>query len=142
MKENHNKYRQTINTPCLQPPLRNELGLDGNTSAGRDILNGNYQPPTNTSKYTKELLLQLKRFQIKQPFPEAKITSSLYQSGWKAMNEHISSGLSGIHFGHMKSCAMDSDLSDFESSLSNIPYTTGYTPPEWQTDTLVMIKKG
>ena len=57
------------------------------------------------------------------------------------MNESTSAGISGLHFGHLKTCAEDNLLSHFESSVSNIPYSTGYSPKSWQESIIVMIKK-
>ena len=41
----------------------------------------------------------------------------------------------------MKTCAKDNLLSDFESSISNVPLITGYSPSLWQESIIVMIKK-
>ena len=56
------------------------------------------------------------------------------------MKESTSSGKSGRHFGHMKACSEDKLLSDFESSISHIPYSTRYSPVSWQEGAIVMIK--
>ena len=57
------------------------------------------------------------------------------------MKEKTSSGSSGLHFGHLKTCTYSSFLSEFESSISHVPYVTGYSPQEWQMGINVMIKK-
>ena len=41
----------------------------------------------------------------------------------------------------MKACASDPVLSEFESSVSHIPFTTGYAPTPWKEGIIVMIKK-
>ena len=43
------------------------------------------------------------------------------------MKERISDRISGIHFGHVKACALDDILSGFEESLSNISYISGFS---------------
>ena len=57
------------------------------------------------------------------------------------MKERTSAGISGIHFGHLKACALDNVLSDFESSLSNVSYISGYSPNSWKNGGNVMIHK-
>ena len=57
------------------------------------------------------------------------------------MKENTSAGISGLHFGHMKTCAMDKTLTDFEAALCHIPFTTSYSPDKWRTNVSVMIKK-
>ena len=57
------------------------------------------------------------------------------------MKEKTSAGISGLHFGHMKTCAMDKTLTDFEATLCLIPFTTSYFPDKWRTNVSVMIKK-
>lgn len=56
-------------------------------------------------------------------------------------NEHTSAGISGQHFGHLKTCALDNLLASFESSICNVPLTTGYSPIIWQDSIIAMIKK-
>jgi hypothetical protein len=57
------------------------------------------------------------------------------------MKEYTSAGISGLHFGLMKACAMNEFTSQFESSLSHLPYLTGYSPNEWNFGVNIMIKK-
>lgn len=57
------------------------------------------------------------------------------------MKEYTSSGGSTLHFGHMKAAASSEFLSKFESSIAQIPYSTGYSPSLWQKGTIVMIQK-
>ena len=57
------------------------------------------------------------------------------------MKERTSVGISDIHFGQMKSCTKDPFLTDFESSLANVPYSTGYSPLNWKVGVSVMINK-
>ena len=49
------------------------------------------------------------------------------------MNEYTSAGLSGIHFGHLKSCAKDQFLSSFEASLAQIAFGSGTPAESWTT---------
>ena len=57
------------------------------------------------------------------------------------MKETTSAGKSGVHFGNLIACAEDEQLAQFESSVSQIPFLTGYSPTLWKEGTIVMIKK-
>ena len=142
MIENEKKYRQTSNTPCMQGQLQRDLQYDALTEAGKEILRGEYNAPQGTDQYTKELLSQLKTipYQYDRP-PEAHISQKTYKEGWKKMKEATSAGISGLHFGHMKATTFDEGLIEFESAISSIPFTTGYSPPKWQYGVMVMLQK-
>ena len=142
MIENEKKYCQTTNTPCMQGKLVEDLRYDALTEAGRKILDGTYECPPNTNQYTKEFIQQLQMipYQYDRP-PEAYVSQKLFKEGWKKIKEATSAGISGLHFGHMKTAAMDNGLADFESALSTIPYATGFSPPQWQYGIMVMLQK-
>lgn len=140
MDENDDKYRQTEQTPCMRDPLRTLLGRYGTTLACDQILNGTFIPPTNTDQYTKEFLTHLQRDNRAPPLA-THLSTEVFQSGWRKMKEQTSSGISGLHFGHLKACAMNSFLANFEASYSNIPYVTGFSPLDWQKGVQIMIQK-
>ena len=141
LQENKKKYLQIRHTPCLVEPLKSELGWEAQTLAGEQILEGTYQVPDHSNPYTQQLFDQLKTAEVTHEFEPAQITSKVFADGWKKMNERTSAGISGLHFGHLKSCAKDSFLSSFEASIANIPYTTGYSPANWSTGVSVMLHK-
>lgn len=140
MQENESKYRQTENTPCMREPLRTALGI-GTSQVSDLILAGTYTPPANTDTYTKELLRELQRDNRAVTSYSPDISTGSFRNGWRKMKEPTSAGISGLHFGHMKACTYSNLLSNFEASISNIPFITGYSPPPWQTGILVMIQK-
>jgi hypothetical protein len=142
MEENKRKFRQTQQTPCMREPLRGLLGNLGNTIHGIEILEGRFQPPDSTPQYTREFIAQLQK--PPQLFPPpliASMTTKEFQSGWRKMKETTSAGISGLHFGHLKSCSHDKFLSNFEASLASIPLASGYSPQSWQYGVNVMIQK-
>ena len=47
----------------------------------------------------------------------------------------------GLHFGHLKASATNPILSEFESSISHVPFWTGYVPEQWKEGIIIMIKK-
>ena len=139
--ENRKKFTQTNNTPAMHGPLAEELGYDGTSAVCQQILEGTYIPPLGTNEYTIAYLEELKRpVQIHLP-PKAEVSTPTFQDGWEKTNEHISSGLTGIHFGHIKACALDDVLSDFEATMCHIPYSTGFSPGEWKNSINTMIQK-
>lgn len=141
MEENKKKYLQANNTPCLVQPLRQKFEEDNIQQSIKAILDGSFQVPTGSHPMAQEFFNELKRTEIKIPFKHRHITTKNFQEGWKKMKEKTSAGISGLHFSHMKACAMDPFLAEFEASLANIPYYTGFSPPQWEKGVSVMIHK-
>ena len=139
--ENFAKFSQTNNTPPMKPPLSTLLGYLGISPACQAILNGTFTPPPDTDIYTREFLQHLKApKQLLNP-PIASISAKDFQEGWSKMKERTSSGISGIHFGHMKACATSPWLSTLEATLAHIPYSTGLSPEKWKKSINVMLEK-
>ena len=138
---NKKKYLQSRFTPCLEDPLRTELGFDGDTAAGRAILDGTYIPPDGVHPYATEFFNQLQRPTINHEFQATEITAEAFKEGWKKMKEKTSAGISGLHFGHMKTSSTDPYLAQIEANIANIAYTTGYSPRQWHLGVSVMLKK-
>ena len=142
IQENIKKYRQTEDTPCMINPLREELGYTGTTMATEEILQGTYTYPTGTSRYSRELLQEFSRKETLSTLPpDPIVTTDEFVQGWQKMKEQTSSGISGLHFGHMKACTFSTTLANFEATLSHIPYVTGYVPTVWKKGVCCMIKK-
>ena len=141
--ENDKKYSQTNNTICMTEPWRTLLGKTGTTAFCDSILAGTAELPDDTPIYTRELFQQLRQVHPTQNTAvNHGITEEEFKEGWKLMKEKTASAsLTGLHFGHLKTCAMDASLTAFESSLANIPFSTGYSPQQWQESVIVMIKK-
>jgi hypothetical protein len=142
LEEFESKFRQTETTPSMQEPWLSILGYNGKTQGSRDILNGNLQFPDGTSEYTKDFFRALKTEpNITYPAPSATMSTPEYQQGWKKMKERTSAGISGITFGHMKACSEDRELSDFEATISHLPYSTGFVPDKWKQGVCCMLPK-
>jgi hypothetical protein len=142
MEENEKKYRQTEASPCMQEPLCSELGYLGISESCNQILAGTYQPPEGTNIYTRELLQHMKCLPIQHPIDKAEITTQMFKDGWKKIKENTSAAsISGVTFGHMKACAQDEFLAEFEAAMANLPYATGFSPEQWQKGITLMIRK-
>ena len=137
------KFRQTEQTPSMQEPWLSILGFNGKTRGAQDILNGTLEYPPGNSDYTIDFIKELQgELTIHHPAPQAIMETASYQQGWKQMKERTSAGISGITFGHMKACAEDLELSNFEATISHIPYTTGFLVPElWKQGVCCMLPK-
>lgn len=57
------------------------------------------------------------------------------------MKEKTSSGISQLHFGHLKACSQNTFLSDFEATLSHIPYYSRLSLDVWKKCVNVMLQK-
>lgn len=139
--ENAAKYSQTNITPLMSGQLAAEIGFLGTSPARKQILQGNYEPPPNTSQYTSEFLQHLKKPPNIQQCPKAYVLTEDFREGWKKMKEQTQAGDSGLHFGHMKACAQSQFVSDFEATMSHIPHYSGLSPEIWKTSVNLMLQK-
>lgn len=140
LEGNLDKFTQTERTPAMVGQLLADLGFDGDTDMGRQILAGTYTPPLDLDQYSKEYLKELAAPLLRDT-PPAIISTQTFREGWTKISEFISSGLSGIHYGHMKACTKSQLLSDFEATICHIPYATGYSPEESRHSLNNMIEK-
>ena len=143
LTENYSKYTQTENTICMQDPLKTLLRPTGNTQFCDDILNGTATFPTGTPPYTVEFFNQMQRSErANQHSVTSNVTKDDFVQGWKLLKETTSAASKqGLHFGHLKASALHPELSEFESSISHLPFHTGYAPATWKEGTIVIIKK-
>ena len=141
LKVNEDKFRQTEHTPLMRQPLCDHFGFDGKGEAITQVLLGNYVAPPNTNRYVIELLNQMKHTGYLMSQEAQEITTTQFKEGWKKAKEDTGFGMSGVHFGHMKSCTKDPFLAEFESSLAHLPYYTGYSPSSWTQGINNMIQK-
>ena len=139
IKANDKKYRQTNDTP-LMSELLPDVGFLGIAPACTNILNGDYVPCQPIDPFTRAFLKELKRDPTLPPI-STRYGAHDYATGWKKMSEYTTSGLSGIHFGHHKACATSTFLSNFESSMCEIPYRTGYSPRRYKQSVNAMLLK-
>lgn len=141
--ENERKYSQTEGTPCMTAPLCNILGYLGLTQEADQILEGTFEFPADCHPYTREFFAQMKQVPSAQNnAPTATISTETFKQGWKVMKERTSAcSADGLHFGHLKACAQDKELANFEASSCHIPFNTGVSPEHWKKGKIVMIYK-
>ena len=123
-----------------------EFGYTGDTTAGDEVTEGTYIPPTNTDKYTKLFLSCLSRpDNIQDNMIPTKFSTQDYVTRWKLRRKRTSSSVSGRYFGHYKMLhILPKRYQDIFASMANIPYHTGYLLKRWQKviDVLIMKKEG
>ena len=119
------------------------MGKTGETKFCSQILDGTAIIPPGTPTYTTEFLHQLQRNPTATSSQfQHSLSSDDFRNGWNKIKETTSSASkTGLHFGHLKACASNPLLAEFESSISHIPFTTGYVPTQWKEGLIVMIKK-
>ena len=139
VRANDQKFRQTNDTPTMST-LIEDFGFLGNTNACHDILQGTYVPCVPIDRYSRAFIAELKK-PPHIPSISTSYTADDYANGWRKMNEKITSGLSGIHFGHHKACSQHPTLSAFEAAMCAIPYQSGYSPTRYKMSVNAMLKK-
>ena len=140
--ENERRFTQSNVTILRQSPMKEDMGLIGTGDVGDKILEGNYRVPGGVDESVQDILNNLKSVENikirKQPVP---ITCNQHKTGWRKVKERTSSSPSGLHVGHWKCCSMDDTINWINTSLTNIPYLSGYSPKRWQRGINVMIEK-
>ena len=57
------------------------------------------------------------------------------------MNEHTSTGMSGLTFSHFTAHTYDDDLNCMDWRMANLPMLKGFSPQRWQKGINVMLEK-
>jgi hypothetical protein len=69
------------------------------------------------------------------------ISTASYRASWKKMNPHTSSSPFGPTFVHYIAGSKDEQIADFDATMANIPYASGYSPEVWTKMMDVLIPK-
>jgi hypothetical protein len=143
LHENERRFHQANDTPFMVSPLSNDIGHLGVGSVANQILRGEYAPPPGTDPYAEKLIqhLRMEEDVASAPPMSTVITTEEHCRGWQRVRERTSSGPSGLHFGHFKAGATRRSVADFEATMANIPFATGYSPTRWQHGTDVELVK-
>jgi len=92
-------FTQAANTPMLQPPMIDLLGIDNvDSPAFHQILDSTFECPQDCDPYIHKLIPYLAR---PKGIPEISMrTYNEYKHSWERAMEMTASSLSTIHFGH------------------------------------------
>lgn len=130
MQCNKEKFTEANETPFMQPPLLDAVGLDGLTLSSDSILRGTFPIPDGIHQGTADFIHAVKMNEnLCQGGPiSPDITTEEHQSYWSKARESTQSSLSGLHFGYYKATAKCSKLAQTIASFVSIPYCSGYSP--------------
>jgi hypothetical protein len=100
IEENISRFSQSNNTPLMQEPLLSLIGYLANTQAAEDILQGTFETPPETDKYTKLLIAELRMpDNIRtNPMTQNDVTPEDNRRAWSKQRETISSEPEGLSF--------------------------------------------
>ena len=104
-------------------------------------MRGEYSCPDDLDEVLKEFIKELKKATNLINSPKALIPINTFQEGWKQMWEKTTAEVSDIYFGYMKAYTQSGILSDFEATMSHIPFSIGYSLAEWKNSINTMIAK-
>ncbi len=146
MENNQVKYQQSFHTPILVPPLREDFGFKGLTTAAQAVLGGVYEPSEQVDPYTREVIKELQMPQeVRALGPQTmEIPLQTYRAFWKKANDKTSAYPDDLSFATMKVGASDEVISELECSLINIALKSGYSPERWRhlLDVMILKKSG
>lgn len=143
LAENFRRFSQTSSTPPMTAPLVDDLTYLGIGPQADSILRGEYQAPEGTDPFAVKLLKHLKMdpaINAAPPVPIA-IPTAIWQQGWRKANERTSAGPSKLTMAHFKAGCERLHIADFEATMANIPYATGYSPKRWCNGINAMLEK-
>jgi len=146
LRNNQEKFTQSVNTPFYSFPLKHEFGFQGVTAATQTILAGVYDSNYPLDQYILDVFQQWEMpNSIKEIRPPAmNISLESYRRFWKRANENISCFPSSLTFSTMKAGSMHEKISFIDCTLTNIPLLEGFSPSRWKNcmDVMIMKKSG
>jgi hypothetical protein len=143
LAKNKRRFNQAADTPCMQPPLYDLLGPLGITKAADRILHGTFEIPPEVDKHTVGVLRPMKIPDIDRQFPPLRldITTPEHIEAWRKSRERTASVPTGVHCGHLIAGTYDMVIADFEATMDNLPFATGYPPLRSRKGTNCMLEK-
>ena len=141
--EGTRRFSQTNDTPLMQPEFVQRVGYLAELPGAEEILNGTFVPDPNMDPYAVQFLAHLKMEEkVRDAGPISKaITTESYQASWKKMKPNTSSSPFGPAFVHYIAGSQDKEIADFDATMANIPYASGYSPEAWTKMVDVLIPK-
>ena len=85
--------------------ITQEIGFGGTSDSCLKILQGHYNETLYKDDYTTAYLKHLGRSPNVIEPPQAIVPKKMFQEVWLKMKELASVVISGLHFGHLKSCS-------------------------------------
>jgi hypothetical protein len=130
-------------SPLCNGLLGEELGYIADTDIARQILEGSFMPPEDTSDTTIVVLEEIARIAQQVAIGSARldVQPDKYSTYWRDVNKHTSSSTSTIHFGHYKVAAMRKEYATFFACKLSFIARTGWAPSRWGNGMNVLLEK-
>ena len=133
MQTNKEKFLQCKDTPFYKEPLWSEFDEGCEGSNYDRVLKGEWNPRPGKNSYSMELIKHMERHPQIENTPDVVPTREI-QEEWKHSKESTSSGISGLHFGHMKTiCKESKEASTILAVISGVAMKTGYSLCRWKS---------
>ena len=132
------RYKTAMRAPIIQNhELYCDFGFLADTEATTQVLQGTYEYPEATKKYTWVLLQQAHS-------PQDLQETSSRRGGNLLISRRISDILitaSRVHYGHYKAASYEKDLSPLQAAKLNLAISTGVPLARWCKGITILIEK-
>jgi hypothetical protein len=127
----------------MQTDFVQQVGYLAKLPGAKEILNGTYVPQSGMDPYAVQFLSHLKMEVAvsTQPPISTVISTQSYQDSWKKMKPNTSSSPFGPTFVHYIAGSRDQQIAEFDATMANILYDSGYSPEIWMKMVDVLIPK-
>jgi hypothetical protein len=142
MGEGTRRFSQTSVTPLMHKDFIARVGYHAELQGADEILQGTFIPPDHMDKYAVQFLSQLKmQPRVQDQVITKAITTASWQASWKRMKPTTSSSPFGPSFVDYIAGSRNDSIAEFDATMANIPYASGYTPKAWTQMVDVLIPK-
>ena len=142
-QENESRFTKSHPTAFLMQPLLAALGILADGEAADAILAGTYEIPEELDKYTKLLLIAMKR----PDHVPVVGSATLYLSGkelkesWKKQRSTTASEQTALSYCHHIAGVHNALIAEIDAALLSAPYELGFSPLAWEVITDVELLK-
>jgi hypothetical protein len=127
----------------MQMDFVQRVGYLAELPGAEEILNGTFVPKPGLDPYAVQFLSHLKmEIAVSNQPPISKVISTQsYRDRWKKMKPNTSSSPFGPTFVHYIAGSRDQHIAEFDATMANILYASGYSPEVWIKMVDVLIPK-
>ena len=143
LQENERRFTQATDTPFYQPTVVDTVGWLGLGPGADHILAGTYEAPHDLDAQAQQFIpyLHTPPSILNAPPTSTVITTEEWIQAWQHTKERTASVPSPLSYATFKAGIQSPTISDFEATMANIPWATGFSPERWQTGTNIMLEK-
>jgi len=146
LANNHKKFLQSAHTPFYLPPLKEEFGFKGLSSAAQAVLSGVYESNHDLDQRLLDVIAQWQMPAAVRQLGPLKMEMSVesYVKFWKKARENTSCYPSALSFSKMKAGALDPQITALDCKMARIPLAIGFVLKRWKhcLDVMIMKKSG